>query len=200
MFVWRMCQTPSKGKTKDMLAWQCVYGEILGAPVGKCPRCLRGKLKPKLKNEEYGKPIKKGDVKWACPGYFDEGRQCSLSDSRLIHALLLVASVIAMPVGCCSRWSGALHVATGFSRLRDRCAEVLQQNLLNRRLRGAGGQCHSCDYWKHVWRLADVIHSGLAASMHAECVSNHWSPCVCLCAGSVQGFGRDVRRGHGGVG
>lgn len=54
---------PSKSKTKDRLAWQCVYGEALGAPVGHCPRCLHGKLKPKLKEEEWGMKVAKGTVK-----------------------------------------------------------------------------------------------------------------------------------------
>jgi len=62
-----------KPANKDHLAWQCVYGEVMGAPGKLCPRCGKGKLKPKLKKQEFGVvQVKKGETKWTCPGYFDD--------------------------------------------------------------------------------------------------------------------------------
>lgn len=63
---------PGKPQNKDRLAWQCVFGEILGAPAQLCTRCGKGKLKPKVKGEFALADVKKGVTKWTCPGYFDE--------------------------------------------------------------------------------------------------------------------------------
>ena len=98
---------PAKPQNKDRIAWQCVYGEVLGrattqtqpreartrgwqqpaaelivsrsclrvlalpvlalcegAPPALCPRCGRGKLKPKLKATDIGViEVKKGESK-----------------------------------------------------------------------------------------------------------------------------------------
>ena len=63
---------PGKSKVKDSLAWVCCYAEQTGAPVGKCPRCLHGKLRPNIKVEQFGRPIDMKKDKWRCVDFDEE--------------------------------------------------------------------------------------------------------------------------------
>lgn len=61
---------PPKGAKKETMAWQLAYGALIGVPPGPCPKDGKGRLKPKVKT--LGQEIDVKNVKYYCPGFFDE--------------------------------------------------------------------------------------------------------------------------------